>query len=89
MLIQQLTRATLLLFCGEGAEKKHRKALFNLYLTLIWKWFLYCTNNLAFMLLMKRCFICFMLLTFLIKDITNYSICSNSIDVSLWKSDAP
>ena len=83
MLIQQCARATLLLFCGEGAEKKHGKELFNLYLVLIWKCFLYCTNNLAFMLLMKRCFICLMLLTFLIKDITNDSICPNSIDVSL------
>lgn len=53
MLMQQLTRATLLLFGGEGAEKKHGKELFNLYLVLIWKCFLYCTNKLAFMLLMK------------------------------------
>lgn len=35
MLMQQLTRATLLLFGGEGAEKKHGKELFNLYLVLI------------------------------------------------------
>lgn len=27
MLIQQLTRATLLLFCGEGAEKTRQRAL--------------------------------------------------------------
>lgn len=30
-----------------------------------------------------------MLLTFLIEDITNDSICPNSIDVSLWKPDTP
>lgn len=36
MLILQLTTATLLLFCGEGAEQTHGKEL-KLYLVLIWK----------------------------------------------------
>lgn len=85
MLIQQFTTAMLLVFYGEGAEMA--KSSFNLYFVLIWKCFLYCTNNPAFMLLMTRCFTCLMLLTFLIKVITNDSICLNSIDVSLWKSN--
>lgn len=72
MLIQQFTTAVLLLFCGEGAEMA--KSSFSLYFVLIWKCFLYCTNNLAFMLLMTRCFICLMLLTFQIKIITNDSM---------------
>lgn len=87
MLIQQFATAMLLLFCGEGAEMA--KSSFNLYFVLIWKCFLYCTNNPAFMLLMTRCFICLMLLTFLIKVITNDSMCLNTIDVSLWKSNTP
>lgn len=51
MLIQEFTTPMLLLYCGEGAEMA--KSSFNLYFVLIWKFFLYCTNNPAFMLLMQ------------------------------------